>query len=204
MGMQDTTNLQREARQSRTTKETSISVYCSPDGGADAAGEAKISTGVPFFDHMLTAMSFHGRFALTVEATGDIEVDPHHLVEDTGLVLGDCLADIVAQAATERFGHGVVPMDDALGEATVDLGGRPYLVYRADMPQNYAGTFDLSLLREFFYALSIRSKANIHLEARYGINGHHMAEAMFKALGLALRSALIPRNEGGMSTKGVI
>lgn len=196
--------MKREARQSRTTKETSISIYCSPDIGADSGPDQTISTGVPFFDHMLTALSFHGRLTLSVEAQGDIEVDPHHLVEDTGLVFGDCLADIASQAPTERFGHGMVPMDDALGEATVDLGGRPYLVYRAEMPQNYAGTFDLSLLREFFYALAIRSKANIHLEARYGLNGHHMAEAMFKALGLALRAALVPRTGGGMSTKGVI
>ncbi|MFP4644517.1 MAG: imidazoleglycerol-phosphate dehydratase HisB [Spirochaetales bacterium] len=190
----------REARVSRTTRETSISIYCNPDAG----GEPQISTGVAFFDHMLTALSHHGRLALTVEASGDIEVDPHHLVEDTGLVLGDCLADIATQTPTERFGHAMVPMDDALGEATVDFGGRPYLVYRAEMPQNYAGAFDLNLLREFFYALSTRSKANIHLEARYGLNGHHMAEALFKALGLAIRAALTPRSEGGMSTKGVV
>lgn len=179
----------REASRSRTTKETSISVSASPDSGRAPA----ISTGVPFFDHMLTSMSFHGRLGLSVEATGDIEVDAHHLVEDTGLVLGDVLSEITGMEATERFGHAIVPMDDACGEATVDLGGRPYFVYRVEMPQDWAGTFDLHLVREFFYALSIRSRANIHLEGRYALNGHHLAESLFKATGIALRHALTPR-----------
>jgi len=175
-------------------------VHYSPDD----AREPAIATNVPFFDHMLTAMAFHGRMGLVVDAKGDLEVDPHHLVEDTGLVLGDVLRQIADLETTERFGNAVVPMDDACGEATIDLGGRPYLVYLADYPQAYAGSFDLSLLREFFYALAIRAKANIHLDARYGRNGHHMAEALFKALGRALRAAIARREGEGMSTKGLI
>lgn len=190
----------RSASSTRTTRETSITVHYSPD----EAREPTIATSVPFFDHMLTAMAFHGRMGLVVEATGDIEVDPHHLVEDTGLVLGDVLRQVADLEPIERFGNAVVPMDDACGEATVDLGGRAYLVYRAEYPQAYAGTFDLSLLREFFQALAIRGRANIHLDARYGLNGHHMAEALFKALGRALRAAIARREAGEMSTKGLI
>lgn len=190
----------RSARSTRTTRETSITIHYSPDD----AREPAIATNVPFFDHMLTAMAFHGRMGLVVEATGDLEVDPHHLVEDTGLVLGDVLREVADLEPTERFGNAVVPMDDACGEATVDLGGRPYLVYRAEYPQPYAGAFDLSLLREFFNAFAIRAKANIHLDARYGLNGHHMAEALFKALGMAIRTAVARREGGGMSTKGLI
>ncbi len=191
---------ERAASVRRETKETKIEIR----GDLQTSYEPTVNTGLPFFDHMLTAMAFHGRFGLSVEASGDIDVDAHHLVEDTGLVLGDVLAEIAEQEPIERFGHAVVPMDDACGEVTVDFGGRPYLAYRVEFPQPRAGSFDLSLFREFFNALAIRSRANIHLEGRYALNGHHLAEALFKALGLALRQAMRRRDAGGMSTKGLI
>ena len=191
---------ERAASNRRETKETTIEIRCDLETGA----EPSVNTGLPFFDHLLTAMAFHGRFGLTVDASGDLDVDPHHLVEDTGLVLGDVLGDIAEREPIERFAHAVVPMDDACAEVTVDFGGRPYLVYRVDFPQPRAGSFDLSLLREFFNALSIRSRANIHLEGRYAVNGHHLAEALFKGLGLAIRDAFRRREAGGMSTKGLV
>ena len=191
---------ERAASSRRTTKETTIEVHCD----LQTRSEPQVNTGLPFFDHLLTAMAFHGRFGLSVEASGDLEVDPHHLVEDTGLVLGDVLAEIAEREPIERFAHAVVPMDDACAEITVDFGGRPYLVYRLDFPQPRAGSFDLSLLREFFHALTIRSRANMHLEGRYALNGHHLAEALFKALGIAVRDAMRRREAGGMSTKGLI
>lgn len=192
--------MSRVSRQSRKTAETDIQLSIDltrRDGSS-------IQTTVPFFDHMLTAMSFHGGFQLTVQADGDTDVDAHHLVEDTGLVLGDAFSDVLSEGGLVRFAHAMVPMDDALAEAVIDAGGRPYLVYNADYPQSHAGSFDLSLIREFFYAFAVRSRCNVHLHARYGENGHHMAEAMFKAFGIALGKAFAPRGNAAMSTKGLV
>jgi imidazoleglycerol-phosphate dehydratase len=186
----------------RTTKETSISVSLT----LDTREGTKIKTALPFFDHMLHAMAFHGGFSLVVEGTGDVEVDPHHLVEDVGLVAGDAFAEILAASENlTRFGHAVVPMDDALSEAAVDAGGRPYLVYEAEFPQSYVGDFQVALLGEFFWAFAVRSRCNLHLLCRYGSNSHHMVEALFKALGRALgESFSLKTDDGGMSTKGLV
>jgi imidazoleglycerol-phosphate dehydratase len=172
----------------------------------------EVDTGVPFFDHLLHAMAFHGRMGLSVAARGDLEVDQHHLVEDTGLVLGEALRRIVeGHGAVERFGHAVIPMDDALAEVALDIGGRPYLELSAVFPQERVGTFPVALIREFLRALAFRSGMNVHAAVRYGENSHHMAEALFKALGVALGRALAPRRGprgestgGDMSTKGTI
>jgi len=187
----------------RKTKETDIRLTLD----LDRRDPPQVSTGVPFFDHMLTAFAFHGGFYLEVAAQGDLEVDAHHLVEDTGLVLGEAFKKVQdARGGVLRYGHSVLPMDEALAEVVVDACGRPYWVYQADYPQTHAGTFDLSLVREFVIALANKAQINLHAHCRYGANGHHMAEALFKALGKALAQAYTPRTGGsaGMSTKGVI
>lgn len=195
--------MSRSHTETRTTKETDITV--SLTFGGERAVET--STGVPFFDHMLSAFAFHGGFGLTVQASGDIDVDPHHLVEDTGLVIGSCLKSIFASGGgLTRFGHAVIPMDEAISEATVDVCGRPTLAYRATYPQDYAGAFPLWLFREFFLALANRAEIALHLECRYGENAHHMVEALFKALGKAIGQAYSPidGSAAAMSTKGAI
>jgi len=187
----------------RQTKETKILLTLD----LDRRDVPRIHTGVPFFDHMLTALSFHGGFYLEVEAEGDLAVDPHHLVEDTGLVLGDAFKKVQeARGGLVRYGHSVIPMDEALSEVTIDACGRAYWVYTAEFPQSHAGTFDLSLVREFVIAFTNRAQVNLHAHCRYGANGHHMVEALFKALGKALAQAYTPRDGGSaaMSTKGVI
>jgi len=192
--------MSRRAEIERTTKETSIRVVV--DMNSDDTPE--VITGLPFFDHMLTAMAFHGGFGLVVKASGDIDVDPHHVVEDTGIVLGSCLEQIFRDGgAVGRFGHAIIPMDEALSEATIDVCGRPTLVYRADLPQSYAGAFPLWLFREFFSGLSMGARIALHLDCRYGENAHHMIEALFKALGRSIGQAYASR-DSEMSTKGVI
>ena len=142
---------------------------------------------------MLTAMSFHGRFSLTVEGKGDIDVDPHHLVEDVGLVLGQAFPPCFEKSGSvARFGHSVIPMDEALSEVTIDVCGRPTLSLHASFPQPTAGTFDLSLLREFFGGLASQARISLHIEIRRGENSHHMAESAFKALGKALQTGICP------------
>lgn len=186
----------------RKTKETDISVILD----MNAPGPSMPATGLPFFDHMLDSMAFHGRFRLELEATGDIEVDPHHLVEDSGLAIGSAL--VTAQEESDgikRYGHALIPMDDALSEAVVDACGRPYLKWNVDWVQKKAGSFDLFLLREFFWGLAAAGKLNLHLGVRYSENGHHAAEALFKAVGRALGEAFSPNESGEtMSTKGSI
>ena len=192
--------MSRTAEIERNTKETRIRVVVDMSSG----DTPDIATGLPFFDHMLTAMAFHGGFGLSVSASGDIDVDPHHVVEDTGIVLGTCLEDIFRNGgAIERFGHAIIPMDEALSEATIDVCGRPSLAYRAELPQPYAGDFALWLFREFFSGLSMSARIALHLDCRYGENAHHMVEALFKALGKALGQAYATK-DSEMSTKGVI
>ncbi len=187
----------RRVESKRTTRETDIAV------GLDLAGPAdiRVDTGLPFFDHLLTSMAFHGGFGLSVKARGDVQVDAHHLVEDTGLVLGTALADIQRRSQpVARFGHAVIPMDEALAEIAVDVCGRPTLGYRPRFPQARAGNFDLWLLREFFLALVDQARISVHVDTRGAENSHHVAEAMFKALGRALVEAYGPGR--AMSTKG--
>jgi imidazoleglycerol-phosphate dehydratase len=187
----------RRIETSRTTKETDIAVVLDLSG----PGDIRVDTGLPFLDHLLASMAFHGGFGLSVAARGDVEVDAHHLVEDTGLVIGNALADILQRCQpVARFGHAVIPMDEALAEVAVDVCGRPTLGYRPRFPQARAGSFDLWLLREFFLALSNQARISIHVDTRGAENSHHAAEAVFKALGRALAQAYGPGR--AMSTKG--
>jgi imidazoleglycerol-phosphate dehydratase len=184
----------------RATRETDISLVLDPEGLRGGS----IQTGMPFFDHLLSSMAFHGRLGLTLAAKGDLDVDPHHLVEDTGLVLGQALSGLLDRTGSVvRFGHAVIPMDEALAEVVIDVCGRPTLSWQARFPQGWAGSFDLSLLKEFFNALAAQARVSLHVEVRRGENSHHMAEAAFKALGRALSQAYAPSGEE-MSSKGRI
>ncbi len=192
----------------RTTKETDISIClrCGVDALKAEDKNIEVTTPVPFFSHMLTAMLFHGSFSGSVQAQGDVDVDAHHLVEDVGIVIGDILAEYAfAKQPIRRFGHALTPMDDALGECAVDMCNRAFLHYDAQFPQAYAGTFDMALGREFFTALAHNARMNLHLIARYGLNSHHMLEALFKSCGRALRIALeSTQGNDVQSTKGVL
>ncbi len=184
----------------RKTRETEIAMTLRPDSG----GDLSIATSLPFFDHMLHAMAFHGGMTLSVRASGDLAVDPHHLVEDVGLVLGTLLDQWVeGHGPVERFGSATVPMDEALARVVVDVCGRPTAVLRAEFPQPRAGTFDVHLVREFWVALAGRARISLHGSVEYGENAHHMVEALFKALGMALGRAYAPRR-GVRSTKGML
>jgi imidazoleglycerol-phosphate dehydratase len=188
---------------SRKTAETEISaeLNLSPE-----VPEQDISIGIPFLEHMLHAASFHGGFGLKIQAGGDTCVDPHHLVEDIGLVLGESFRSFfLTYRPLKRYGHAVIPMDDALSEAAVDVCERPFLVYKADYPQLFTGSFDISLLREFFLAFANKAQLNLHLHCRYGLNSHHMAESLFKAFGKAVAAAYQPLAQAEeRSTKGVL
>ncbi|GAB4221791.1 MAG: imidazoleglycerol-phosphate dehydratase HisB [Spirochaetales bacterium] len=189
----------------RETKETSISLSLSLS--REGEEQIQVQTGIPFFDHLLTAFAFHGGFNLSLEANGDLMVDYHHTVEDVGLVLGDGFHRLFESSPrVMRYGYSIIPMDDALSEVIVDVCERPYLVYNIDFPEEMVGTFPVRLLKEFFYAFCHRARINIHLLARYGENSHHMAESLFKAFGKALAQAYQPL--GGsrerMSTKGTL
>ncbi|OQY39692.1 MAG: hypothetical protein B6229_03220 [Spirochaetaceae bacterium 4572_7] len=185
----------------RKTKETQISLTLDLSG----SGIVESNTGIPYLDHMFTAMAFHGKFDLNIKATGDLDVDPHHLVEDLGLVLGQALKESVEKyGGVKRYAHRIIPMDEALSEVTIDVCMRPYLVYNADYPQDRSGSFDMHLLREFFHGLSSKGAITLHAICRYGENSHHMSEALFKALGIAIKEAYTPIESGtdSMSTKG--
>jgi imidazoleglycerol-phosphate dehydratase len=190
----------RKVQIARKTRETDITLTLDPD--EPAAGQVR--TGLPFFDHVLASMAFHGRFFLDINASGDLEVDPHHLVEDVGLVLGQALSAVLAKSAqVRRFAHFVIPMDEALAQVTIDVCGRPTLVWRVRLPQERAGSFDLLLLREFFDGLTSQARVSLHVEARRGRNSHHMVEAAFKALGKCIKESYAPA-DGEMSSKGRI
>lgn len=193
----------REASIERETKETKISLSIRLDG----SGQADIQTGIGFFDHMLTHIAKHGLFDLRVTAKGDLEVDAHHTVEDVGICLGKALIEAVGKPkGLTRFGHAVVPMDEALAEAAIDFSGRPYLVFDAGIAAERVGAFDTELTEEFFRAVSVNARITLHLVLRYGKNAHHGIEALFKAFGRALDQALRldPRVKGVPSTKGVL
>jgi imidazoleglycerol-phosphate dehydratase len=179
----------RTVRVERKTAETDITLELEPD----SPGSVKIDTGIPFFDHMLHAMAFHGGFGLDLVAKGDLLVDFHHTVEDTGLALGEAFWNLTERfGPVERFGHAVIPMDEALAEVTLDVCGRPTAVFRADFPQPACGLFETALVREFFTAFANSSRSAVHAECRYGLNSHHMAEALYKSLGKALAQAYRP------------
>ncbi|MEW5814209.1 MAG: imidazoleglycerol-phosphate dehydratase HisB [Spirochaetota bacterium] len=185
----------------RTTKETDIRLTLDFSNPVSLT----INTGVPFFNHLLQAMAFHGNFGLNIDATGDIQVDPHHLVEDTGIVLGEALHKTLEESGpVARFGYAVIPMDDSLSEVAVDISERPCLVFNPAFPQPFSGNFDMALLVEFLSALVNRARITLHATCRYGKNSHHMAESLFKALGKAIAAAYTPvkNRPQAMSTKG--
>lgn len=193
--------MSRSATIERHTKETQIRLTLVLDG----QGEAQVRTPVPFMDHMLTLFARHGFFDLTVEATGDTEIDAHHTVEDLGICFGQALRQALGdKAGIRRYGRGTVPMDEALASVIVDLSGRPYLVFNVPMAKAKVGEFDTELVEEFFVAFAGNAGANLHVNLAYGTNLHHIIEAIFKALGRALDEAtgLDPRVQGVLSTKG--
>ncbi|MEE8603549.1 imidazoleglycerol-phosphate dehydratase HisB [Euzebya tangerina] len=191
----------RTARIERTTKETAVLVELDLDG----TGTADIETGVPFFDHMLDQLGRHGRIDLHVRTTGDLEVDAHHTVEDTGIAIGQALAEAWGdKAGIERFGDALVPIDEALARVAVDLSGRPYLVYDADTPVELVGTYETSLTKHFFEALVANSRISLHVSCLAGDNSHHIQECVFKGVAVALRRAVAVTGQGVPSTKGVL
>ena len=188
----------------RETKETRIRVRLDLDG----TGVAQVATGIGFFDHMLEAFGRHGGFDLEVQAEGDLHIDMHHTVEDTGIVLGQALAlAIPGFKGVRRFGHAYVPMDETLTRCAIDLSGRAYLIWKVSFPTEKIGDFDTQLFKEFHQAFAMNAGACIHLDTLYGDNSHHIAESGFKALARALRTAVeIDPKAGGqpVSTKGVL
>lgn len=192
----------RTAKIDRKTKETQVHLELDLDGG-----EYHMDTGVGFLDHMLDHVARHGRLGLRVQAKGDTHVDLHHTVEDVGIVLGQAMEKALGdKKGIERFGFASVPMDEALAKVSVDLSGRPALVFEASFvePGGKIGAFDTALVREFLQALVINGKFNCHVEATRGDNDHHIAEAIFKALGRALRQAVSVTGTDVPSTKGVL
>lgn len=187
----------------RMTKETKISVTLNLDG----TGVTQIGTGIGFFDHMLDGMARHGLFDLSVKADGDLDVDAHHTVEDTGIVFGQAVLESLGdKAGIRRYGHMVLPMDETLALCAVDLSGRPYFKYDAPFPAGRLGGMDTELIREFFYAVSYSARMNLHLKIMEPGNNHHMAEALFKSFGKALDMATMkePRIEEAWTTKGCL
>jgi imidazoleglycerol-phosphate dehydratase len=193
----------RTARIQRKTAETEIDLFLDLDG----TGTAKVSTGVGFFDHMLTHIAKHGLFDLGVQCKGDTHIDAHHTVEDVGICLGKALAQALGdKAGIRRFGDCALPMDETLALAAVDLSGRPFLVWRADVPLETLGTFSSQLAEEFWRAVSSAGLLTLHVVLQHGRNTHHIVEAIFKACARALRAAVEadPRANGVPSTKGVL
>lgn len=193
--------MERTASIKRDTKETRIALTLSLDG----TGSADIDTGIGFFDHMLDGFARHGFFDLSVKVDGDLFVDGHHTVEDTGIVLGQAITEAVGdKKGIKRYGYFLLPMDDALVACAVDLCGRPYFNFDYEFNVPMIGVLDTQLIREFFYAVSYSAGMNLHIKVLDGINGHHVAEAMFKAFSKALDMAVSsePRLDGVLSTKG--
>lgn len=191
----------RKARKERKTAETDISVAVNLDG----AGETSIDTGVGFFDHMLTLLGRHGLIDLDIRASGDLQIDAHHTIEDVGIVLGQAIAQALGdKKGIVRMASASVPMDEALAQVSIDLGGRPYLVFNATLPREDIGAMPGETVAEFLQALSVNAGMNLHVTAPYGDNAHHIVEAIFKALARALRAAaaIDPREGGIPSTKG--
>ncbi len=193
--------MERKASICRTTKETDISVILDLDG----TGKASVDTGIGFFDHMLNGFARHGLFDLEVKARGDLEVDCHHTIEDTGIVLGQAILKAAGdKAGIRRYGHVIIPMDETLALCAVDLSGRPYLRFDSKFASDRLGGLDTEMVREFFYAVSYGAMMNIHLRILDGENDHHKAEALFKSFGKALDMATQaePRIQEAWTTKG--
>ena len=193
----------RTAKVERRTKETDICVTLNLDG----TGVSEVSTGIGFLDHMLEGFAKHGFFDLTCSVKGDLQVDGHHTAEDAGIVLGKAILEAVGdKKGIRRYGHFILPMDDALALCAVDLGGRPYLNFDCNFPTERVGELDTELVREFFYAVSYSAGMNLHIKLLDGFNSHHMIEAMFKAFAKALDQAVSydPRVKDVLSTKGAL
>ncbi|MFD1472826.1 imidazoleglycerol-phosphate dehydratase HisB [Companilactobacillus mishanensis] len=193
----------RQATIERKTQETQIKISLN----LDEQSGIKIDTGIGFLNHMLNLFAKHGRFGLIVEAHGDLDVDPHHTTEDTGIVLGECFKKALGdKAGIERYGTEFVPMDETLGQVSVDLSGRSYLVFDADLVNPRLGGLDTETVEDFFQAVAFAAEMNLHARILYGRNTHHKVESLFKAFGRAMRDAVTinPDIIGVNSTKGVI
>lgn len=191
----------RTSKIERTTSETNIEVELNLDG----QGRYEIDTGVGFFDHMLTHLSKHSKIDMVVRAKGDLEIDAHHTIEDVGICIGEALIKALGdKKGIARYGDSAVPMEDAKAVVTVDLSGRPFLVYRAEFTTEKIGEFDTECVEEFLRSFSTVGKFNLHTEVPYGTNSHHIAEAIFKALGQALGAAVEITGTDVPSTKGVL
>ncbi len=193
----------RTATIERNTRETQIKISLDLDG----CGKADVSTGIGFFDHMLELFAKHSLIDLSVKANGDLQVDYHHTVEDVGLALGKALDQALGdRKGIVRYGFASIPMDEALCETSLDLGGRPFLVFQCAMKHAMVRDFEVKLLEEFFRAVSVEARANIHLREIYGDEAHHVCEGVFKSFARALRAAVAhdPREKGVPSSKGVI
>ncbi len=193
----------RRAKIERTTRETSIVV----DLDVDGSGAGTVSTGIGFFDHMLELLKRHALLDLTVQATGDLAVDYHHTVEDVGLAFGRALNEALGtREGIVRYGFASIPMDETLCEASLDLGGRPFLVMSSPMKHAFVRDFEVKLVEEFFRAVSVEARANVHLRQIWGDEAHHVCEAFFKSFARALRQAkaIDPLEKGVPSSKGVL
>ena len=184
----------------RKTKETDIQLSLALEGG-----EVAVKTGIGFFDHMLTAFAFYGGLGLKLEVQGDLEVDGHHTVEDVGIVLGQAMSRALGdRKGIRRFASAYIPMDEALCFTALDFSNRPFLVFDADMPQPMIGTYDACLTEEFLRAFAVNSGRTLHMKCLYGKNAHHITEALFKSLGVAVKEAIQITGTGVTSTKGVL
>ena len=193
----------RYSKINRVTKETSIEVELEIDGQSIC----DINTGSGFFDHMLTLMGVHGLFNLSIKAKGDLHIDSHHTVEDVGIVLGKCINEALGdKTSIKRYSTVFIPMDEALATVSIDISGRPFLVFEGNFSSDKLGNYDTELTEEFFRALAFNAGITVHARILYGKNDHHMIEALFKALGRAISEASVVDNriKGVMSTKGVL
>ena len=189
----------REAELRRETKETVIDCRIDLDG----SGDAKISTGIGFFDHMLTLFAYHAGIDLKLFADGDLDVDDHHTVEDCGIVLGKVIREALGdRKGIARYGFFLLPMDETLAETALDISGRPYLVFRCDWKRDQIGMLSTEMIEEFFRALAVHAGITLHINVRWGENEHHKAEAIFKSFAHAFRAAVAVNGEEVLSTKG--
>ncbi|MBQ1340474.1 MAG: imidazoleglycerol-phosphate dehydratase HisB [Ruminococcus sp.] len=192
----------REATVERNTRETQISITVALDG----KGTASIDTGIGFFDHMLTALSVHSGISMNIKVKGDLQVDCHHTIEDTGIAIGQALGKALgSKAGIVRYGTAYIPMDESLAMASLDLSNRPFLVFNCDFTNQSCGGYDLCMTEEFFRAFAFNSGMTLHINLLYGSNDHHKAEAVYKAVAHALKTAVSENADGStLSTKGVL
>lgn len=190
----------RSTELKRETRETQIQLKLNVDGSGAFTG----SSGIGFFDHMLTAFAVHGGFDISLKMQGDLEVDGHHSVEDVGIVLGQAFAQVLDKSQIQRFGSFYVPMDEALAFCALDISGRPYLVFDASFSNQSVGAYDCCLTEEFFRAFAMNSGITLHIRLEYGSNDHHKIEAIFKAVAHALQQAVALRQGNILSSKGVL